>query len=111
MLAHVGEHQRLAAVVVRGHTAECQEPRTGARWVPKPRLTAEARRALQMLANSEAGCPQTLMLPDGFTRKLITGLVEAKLVTKESRPVKAGAKLIELTTLRIAPAGRVALGQ
>ncbi len=77
--------------------------------MPKSRLTVEARRALQMLADSEAGCPQTLMLADGFTRKLIARLVEAKLVTAESRPVKAGAKLIEVTTLRITPAGRVAL--
>ncbi len=76
---------------------------------PKPRLSAEARRALLMLADYEAGCITSLMLMHGFSPKLIAGLIKAKLATTELRPMKAGAQPIRVMQIRITDTGRVAL--
>jgi hypothetical protein len=78
--------------------------------MPMPRHSAEARRALQMLADSPTGCTASVMLARGFMPKLITGLIKAKLATAELKSMKAGAKLIVVRQIRITDAGRVAAG-
>ncbi len=78
---------------------------------PKLKLTAEGCRALRMIAASPTGCSESLMFARGFQRALVAGLIEHKLATAGSRPMKAGAQRIEVTQIRITDAGRLALQQ
>ncbi len=78
--------------------------------MPAPRLSAEARRALQMLAGSPTHCTASRPLAQGFMPELITGLIKGKLATAELKPMKARAKLIQVRQIRISDAGRMAAG-
>jgi hypothetical protein len=73
-----------------------------------PRLSAEQRRALAMLATAgRDGVTQGLLSSLGFDA--ITGLVDKGLVTLTSSKVRAPSKMIEDVRVRIKAAGRKAL--
>jgi len=75
-----------------------------------PRLSAEQRRALAMLATAgRDGVTQGLLSSLGFDASLIAGLVNKGLVTLTSSKVRAGSKMIEVGRVRIKAAGRKAL--
>jgi hypothetical protein len=75
-----------------------------------PRLSAEQRRALAMLATAgRDGVTQGLLSALGFDASMITGLVDKGLVTLTSSKVRAGSKMIEDVRVRIKAAGRKAL--
>jgi hypothetical protein len=75
-----------------------------------PRLSAEQRRALAMLATAgRDGVTQGLLSSLGFDASMITGLVDKGLVTLTSSKVRAGSKMIEDVRVRIKAAGRKAL--
>jgi hypothetical protein len=61
------------------------------------RLSAEQRRALQLLAGIPFGASETTMFAHGFRRETLAGLVRAGLATAERKTVK------------ITPAGRKAI--
>lgn len=73
------------------------------------KLSPAARRALIMLTDSPDGSAHNLLLAHGFKRKLISGLVEAKLATAKSELVQAGERTVCVTRIMITDAGRIAL--
>jgi hypothetical protein len=75
-----------------------------------PTLTPEHRRALTLLAVSATGCPEALMLANGFTVPLLRDLVRRGLATfdrQRVRPGRAGKPML-VTRLKITDAGRLA---
>jgi hypothetical protein len=72
------------------------------------KLTADQRKALEMLA----GCPQgvtedVIVLAHGFERDMIGGLVRIKLATLQRQTVRAGGQLWKSAASRSrTPAGR-----
>ncbi len=77
----------------------------------KRRLSAEARRALELLSHSPDGVNEALLLAHGFTRQMLTGLVRSGLVTWHHRTVRAGGRTIEVGYMMITDAGRRAIGE
>jgi hypothetical protein len=74
----------------------------------KLRLSGEARRALELLVDQH-GTTEALMLAHGFTRRLLVGLVRARLARWYHKTVRAGGRTIEVNYMRITNAGRRAL--
>jgi len=78
--------------------------------ITSPRLNAEQRRALELLATADRdGVPQALLSAHGFDASLIAELVDRGLATLTAEKVRAGGKLIAVTKARITAAGREAL--
>jgi hypothetical protein len=77
----------------------------------KPRLGAEQRRALELLARDPRGATgHLLMIAHGFEMKMLAGLVHEGLAeAKVGETVKAGGKTIEVVHFWITDAGRDAL--
>ena len=74
------------------------------------RLSAEGRRALEMLATSgPTGATEAIMLAHGFPAALLAGLARNGLVTGSIGTVHAGARVIQVRRLSITNAGRLAL--
>jgi hypothetical protein len=69
-------------------------------------LSAEQRRALQLLADIPFGVTETAMSVNGFARQTIVRLLRAGLATTERDNLKAGQSI---GRLRITEAGRRAL--
>jgi hypothetical protein len=72
-------------------------------------LSADKRRALRLLASSEDGVTEALMLAHGFGTKLMADLVEAELATTSVERVVGGGRVVKITLLKISQAGRKAL--
>jgi hypothetical protein len=72
----------------------------------KPRLNADQRCALALLASDEHGATGALMLALGFRREMLAGLVLAGLATET---VRAGGATMKVERYRITDAGREAL--
>jgi hypothetical protein len=69
-------------------------------------LSAEQRRALQLLADIPFGVTETAMSVNGFSRQTMARLVRAGLATTERENLRAGQSI---GRLRITEAGRRAL--
>ena len=69
-------------------------------------VSAEQRRALQILAGARNGVTEALMLANGFTAELMAQLVLAGLATVETETVRAGGPIIKVERMRITEAGR-----
>jgi len=79
--------------------------------MPEHRLSAEQRRALATLATSGPdGATQAVLSSHGFDASLIAGLVNRGVATITYERVRAGAKDVDVTKVRITEAGRDALG-
>jgi hypothetical protein len=77
---------------------------------PKPRLTAEQREALELLASDPQGATEELLvLAHGFDSDMIAGLVHSGLAMARRENMKAGSRAIEVVRIRITGAGRKAL--
>jgi len=74
----------------------------------KRRLSGEARRALELLVDQH-GTTESLMLAHGFTDRMLSRLVRARLITMQHEVIKVGAKPIEVVRMMITDAGRRAL--
>jgi hypothetical protein len=72
----------------------------------KPRLDAEQRCALALLASDEHGATEALMLALGFRREMLAGLVLAGLVTET---VRVGGATMRVERYRITDDGRKAI--
>jgi hypothetical protein len=75
----------------------------------KRRLSEKARRALELLATDERGISVSLMLAHGFAQTTLTGLVRAGLAMRYHMRLRAGGRTVEVTYVKITPAGRRAL--
>jgi hypothetical protein len=75
----------------------------------KRRLSANAGRALEMLAADPRGVTEASMLTRGFTQRMLTGLVRSGLAMRYRMPMRAGDRTMELTYVMITVAGRRAL--
>jgi hypothetical protein len=85
-----------------------QMPRSENPFTPRTRrLSANARRALEMLAAGFA--TEKIMADQGFTRRLLIGLLRTKLATRYSAPLEVGNRTVEVTYIKITDAGRRAL--
>jgi hypothetical protein len=76
-----------------------------------PTLSADRRRALELLADSVDGYTEAVVLAHGITSRLIAGLVRAGLVTTETAHKLAGGRAIYMTRIKITDAGRRALAE
>jgi hypothetical protein len=77
--------------------------------LPKPRkhsLSADRRRALNLLAASQDGCTEALMLAHGFKAELLVDLIRDGLARAKAERVIAGKRTIEVTRVQITDAGR-----
>ena len=81
------------------------------RLPPKHRLTAEWRRALQLLANNPRGTTEdTLVLGHEISSDILGMLVLAGLTTVETETLTAHGSTITVQRMRITDAGRRAIG-
>jgi hypothetical protein len=73
-------------------------------------LSADERRALDMLANAgHDGVTQSLLTLYGVHPRVVAELVGRKLASKAQDKVRAAGGLVEVATIRITEAGRDAL--
>jgi hypothetical protein len=72
-------------------------------------ITADQRRAFEILTGSLHGVTESVMLAHGFTVRLLTGLVRAGLAVAAPESVKAGGKTLSVVRVTITDAGRWAL--
>jgi hypothetical protein len=76
----------------------------------KRRLSPEERRALELLASNPDGATEELLVHgQSFTRRMLTGLVDAGLALARREVIKAGAGAIEVNRIMITDAGRRAI--
>lgn len=80
--------------------------------LPKPRLTRDQRRALELLASDPHGATDGLLvLVHRLQIKMLAGLVHEGLATAiVGEGVEADGKTIEVVRLAITDAGRRAIG-
>jgi hypothetical protein len=63
----------------------------------RPSVTAERRRALELLASSRHGVNAALLVHGhGLSRRILAGLVRAKLAAAERKVIMAGGKAVEV---------------
>ena len=72
-------------------------------------LTAEQRRALELLAGGPRGCTKGRLLADGFAADMLADLVREGLATAHRGTVRVGGRQIRVERYRITDAGRTAL--
>jgi hypothetical protein len=73
-------------------------------------LSQEQRRLLEMLNGAgPRGCPEALVLANGFNIELLTGLVRAGLATVATETVRAGDRTRAVANVKITDAGRRAI--
>jgi hypothetical protein len=72
-------------------------------------IAPDAREALRMLAGSQNGYTESIMLAHGFAIGMLRDLVRDGHATAERRTVRAGRSLIEVKWMTITDAGRRAL--
>ncbi len=76
----------------------------------RPLLSAEQRRALEMLNRSpRSGCTNTFLAAHGFALTMLIGLVRDRLVEVETKTVMAPGRRTETVRFRITAAGRRAI--
>jgi hypothetical protein len=76
----------------------------------KRRLSAEQRRALELLAGSPHGATEELLAyGHGFSRRMLGGLIQAGLATVQRRVIMAGEVPVEVGKVMITAAGRRAI--
>jgi hypothetical protein len=73
-----------------------------------PKLSADHRRALELLAGSD-GCTEALMMAHGFTGNLLAALILDGLTSADGERMMAGGKVVEVRRSRITDARRVAV--
>ncbi len=71
--------------------------------------TVEERRLLEVLAASDHGVTDALLLAHGFSLDLIVALVRTRLATAKVERTFGGGRAVEVTRVRITESGRRAL--
>ena len=76
----------------------------------KRHLSAQQRRALELLASSPRGATEKLLVViHGFDSDMIADLVRTGLAATEREMMETGGKTIEVVRVRITEAGRKAI--
>jgi hypothetical protein len=75
----------------------------------KPHLSAEQRRALELLAGGPRGATKARLLTDGFTVDMLADLVREGLATAQRETMRVGSREIRVERYRITDAGRNAI--
>jgi hypothetical protein len=76
----------------------------------KPHLSAEQRRALELLAGGPRGHTKaTRLLADGFTVDMLADLVREGLATAQRETLRVGGRQVRVERYRITDAGRRAI--
>jgi hypothetical protein len=70
------------------------------------RLSAERRRALQLLASSESGITEVFLFAHGVTPHMLGRLCRSGLATIRRETVKVGDRTVEIGRIMITDAGR-----
>ncbi len=73
------------------------------------RLNPIRRRALELLAGASHGASEERMFAHGFTRRMLTGLVQAGLALRYRIPLRVSGRTIQVEYMRITAAGRTAI--
>jgi hypothetical protein len=73
------------------------------------RLSAQRRRALQLLASSQSGITEMLLFAHGVTPHMLGRLLRSGLATIQRETVKSGDLMIEIGRITISDTGRRAL--
>jgi hypothetical protein len=74
--------------------------------MPRPRNKPDRRRALELLASCEDGCPEGILRAHGFAIADMVELVRSGLATATAERVIAGRTAMEVARVRITDAGR-----
>ena len=74
-------------------------------------MTYETRRLLELLAASDDGCTEALLMAHGFALELIDSIEFAGLATAKAERMFAAARAVDVTRVRITDAGRRALAE
>jgi hypothetical protein len=70
-------------------------------------LSQGQRRLLAMLDGAEPrGCPEAMILANGFDIELVTDVVRAGLATVTTQSARAGDRTLGISNMRITDAGR-----
>ncbi len=72
-------------------------------------LSAEQRRALELLAASPGGYTKGRLLADGFTADMLSDLVREGLATAQRGTLRVGGRTIGVERYRITDDGRKAI--
>jgi hypothetical protein len=75
----------------------------------KPHLSAEQRRALELLAGGPRGYSKARLLAEGFTADILADLVREGLATAQRETMRVGGRTIRVERYRITEAGRWAI--
>jgi hypothetical protein len=75
----------------------------------QPRVSAEQRRALKLLAKIPGGATEATMFAHGFWREMLAGLVLAGLATVTTAFIRASGPAMKVDRYRITAAGRRAI--
>jgi hypothetical protein len=74
-----------------------------------PRLSAEQREALELIAGGPRGYTKGRLLADGFTVDILADLVREGLATAQRGIMRVGGREIRVERYRITDAGRRAI--
>jgi hypothetical protein len=74
-------------------------------------LTDEQRRALRLLARSQIGCTEALLMAHGFELAMLGKLTVDGFVEFDAHETMAGSRLVKAFWLRITDAGRKAIAE
>ena len=77
----------------------------------KPRLSAEQRRALEMLDLSQGRCSRPVWAAHGFTLAMLVSLVRDGLADVQAEILTAGGSTTEIVRIRITATGLEALDE
>jgi hypothetical protein len=72
-------------------------------------LSAEQRRALELLATGPRSHTKGRLLADGFTVAMLAGLIHEELGTAQRETVRLGGRTIRVERYRITDTGRMAI--
>jgi hypothetical protein len=72
-------------------------------------ISADHRRALQLLDSWPNGCPEGLMIEEGYSVEFIVDLIQKRLATLHTQYMRIGRCLMETVRLKITAAGRQSL--
>jgi len=73
-------------------------------------MTDDERHLLELLAASDDGATDALLVAHGFTAELVVGVVRVGLATTMAEQTFAAGRPVDVTRVRITGAGRPALG-
>jgi hypothetical protein len=109
-----GRHMRCTLVRQSRRHCDTELDRAGGQIaegiLTSPRRTLERRRPLELLASSQHGTSEELLvLGYGFSPQQLAGLIRRKLTAAEREVVKAGGETIEISRTRITKVERQAI--